>query len=120
MQTRRTPRVRLTATGSCKSTRGFVWDIQIDDLSQGGCRVDDSRHGLELGSHIQLMVGEVGPYTAEVAWRQGDRVGLEFITPITPRVFELISKGDWEAACSAAQGAENRAEASRFPVRRIM
>lgn len=120
MQARRSSRIRLTAPALCKSSRGFSWDIEIADLSQGGCRVDDPRHGLELGAHIELTIAEVGPYPAEVAWRQGDRVGLEFVAPLPPTVFEPLSQGRWDDARTAAQGFDNPALPIRYPVRRIM
>ena len=120
MQSRRSPRVRLSVQGSCKSARGFEWDIKVDDLSAGGCRVDDPRHGLELGAHIQLLIGDVGPYTAEVAWRQGDRVGLEFTTPLDPRVFQLMISDQWEEAREAEENGGKPAVPIRYPVRRIM
>jgi hypothetical protein len=120
MKARRSPRIRISAQGSCKSARGAAWDVRIDDLSQGGCRVDDPRHGLELGSHVQLTIAETGPFIAEVAWRQGDRVGLEFVTLLDRRVLELLSTGDWEAAGKAAQAPPAAHEPPRYPVRRIM
>lgn len=119
MQARQSSRVKTDADGSCKSARGFTWDVHIDDISHGGCRVDDPRHGLELGAHIQLMIAETGPYTAEVAWRQGDRVGLEFVVPIDPNVFALMASGEWEQARNFENTPATPASI-RYPVRRIM
>lgn len=120
MQARQSSRIKTEAAGSCKSPRGFSWDVKIDDISQGGCRVDDPRHGLELGGHIQILVAETGPYTAEVAWRQGDRVGLEFLTPIDPQVFALMASGEWDKAREVEQNGGRSAAPIRYPVRRIM
>ena len=100
--------------------RGFTWDVHVDDISPGGCRVDDPRHGLELGAHIQIMIAETGPYTAEVAWRQGDRVGLEFLTPIDPDVFALMASGEWDQARDLDGDAASKRGPIRYPVRRVM
>ena len=120
MQARKTSRVRTDADATCKNPRGFSWDVLVDDLSIGGCRVDDPRHGRELGSHIQLMIAETGPYTAEVAWRQGDRVGLEFLTKLDPQLFALMASGEWDQAREVESGAASQAADIRYPVRRIM
>ena len=100
--------------------RGFSWDVHVDDISQGGCRVDDPRHGLELGSHVQIMIEEAGPFTVEVAWRQGDRVGLEFLTKLDPNVFSLMASGEWDQARDIEAGLDVEAPTIRFPVRRVM
>lgn len=115
MTARSSERVRTEVTGSAKSMRGFEWQIQYDDLSTGGCRVDDPRHGMELGSKVELYIAGAGPYLAEVAWRQGDRVGLEFQTAIPDNVFEHLARGEWEEAEYAAAQ-----EVRRFPIRRVI
>ena len=120
MQARQSSRVKTDADGSCKNGRGFTWDVHVDDISQGGCRVDDPRHGLELGAHIQLMIAETGPYTAEVAWRQGDRVGREFVSALDPQIFALMASGEWDEARDAEKGQSASASSVRYPVRRIM
>lgn len=120
MQARKSSRVKTDADATCKNPRGFSWDVLLADLSTGGCRVDDPRHGLELGSHIQLMIAETGPYTAEVAWRQGDRVGLEFLTKLDPETFDLMAKGEWDEARQIDQGADRKIASIRYPVRRVM
>lgn len=117
---RRSERVRLTAPGTCKSSRGFSWDIRVDDLSEGGCRVDDPRHGLDLGSHVEITIAKTGPYIAEVAWRQGDRVGLEFIQAMDGQIFRLLASGQFEKAQKFAQGDGRSMQSCRYPVRRIM
>ncbi|MFU7529078.1 PilZ domain-containing protein [Qipengyuania sp. ASV99] len=115
MQARQSERVRSRATGTCKTARGTQWDIQFDDLSLGGCRVDDPRHGMALGAVVKLFIAGTGPHHAEVAWRQGDRVGIEFLKPLAPRVLQLLAREEWEAARIA-----DREESSRLPMRRVI
>ena len=115
MQARQTDRVRTSATGTCKTARGMQWQIQLDDLSQGGCRVDDPRHGLELGSFVKVMIADTGPHDAEVAWRQGDRVGMEFLKPLAQPVFKLLSTEQWAAAREEFDRA-----GSTLPMRRVV
>ncbi|MEM6494469.1 MAG: PilZ domain-containing protein [Pseudomonadota bacterium] len=115
MKTRSSSRIRTVAKGSCKSPRGFSWDIDFNDLSEGGCRVDDPRHGMELGALVRLFIAGTGPHHAEVAWRQGDRVGLEFVKPLSQRVFTLLAHERWDEA-----RAISHTEVTRYPVRRVM
>ena len=114
MQARTSSRVRITAHGSAKSPRGATWDIQFDDLSEGGCRVDDPRHGLELGAVVKLTIAGTGPHHSEVAWRQGDRVGLEFMRPISEGVFSAMAEGEWDKARELSAD-----QIGRFPIRRV-
>ncbi len=114
MQARQSDRVPTKATGSCKTARGMQWDIQLDNLSCGGCRVDDPRYGLELGSFVKLFIAGTGPHHAEVAWRQNDRVGLEFVKKLPDRVFKLLAQEEWDAARAADLNA-----ASSQQVRRV-
>lgn len=113
---RQTERVRTQAEGSCTSERGFEWFIKYEDLSPGGCRVDDPRHGLVLGAMVRLDIAGTGPHHAEVAWRQGDRVGLEFVVPLTDEVFYHLKHGDWDAA----KAADELPSPTRYPVRRVI
>ncbi len=104
IQARRSNRVRIRAPGSVTTGLGAKWDVELDDLSPSGCRVEDPRHGLKLGEHVRLLIAGTGPHRAEVAWRQNDRVGLEFFQPIAEKTFELLAKEDWGGARAADKG----------------
>lgn len=112
---RKTERVRTSAEGSARSPRGYEWYIQYADLSPGGCRVDDPRHGFELGAVVKLEIAGTGPIHAEVAWRQGDRVGLEFVKPLSEAVFDHLKNEEWDKAKDAEGG-----QSTLFPVRRVI
>jgi len=98
MRNRRSQRVPTSATGSCRTARGMQWDIHLEDLSCGGCLVEDPRGGMALGEFVRLFIAGTGPHIAEVAWRQGSRVGLEFQTPLPERIFALLAEGRWDDA----------------------
>ena len=78
MPKNRPQRLSTVLTGTYRTPRGFECGVDVDDLSLGGCRVDDARGGLMLGEYVQITIGQAGPFTAEVAWRQSTRVGLQF------------------------------------------
>ncbi|MBI1403167.1 MAG: hypothetical protein GC147_08140 [Porphyrobacter sp.] len=115
MRARSSSRVATAATGSCRTSRGMQWDLDLADLSAGGCRIDDPHGRLRLGEFVRLFIAGTGPHMAEVAWRQGSRVGLEFARALPPRVFHLLAAADWHGAQAAF--AE---EHSRMPVRRLI
>ncbi len=91
------------------------WDMELADLSEGGCRLDDPRGRLRLGEFVRLYIAGTGPHMAEVAWRQGSRVGIEFVRALPARVFQLLAAAEWSAAQAAFE--EDR---SRLPVRRMI
>ncbi|MEE4317613.1 MAG: PilZ domain-containing protein [Erythrobacter sp.] len=115
MRSRRSSRIPTTATGSCRTSRGMQWDIELADLSEGGCRLDDPRGHLRLGEFVRLYVAGTGPHMAEVAWRQGSRVGIEFARPLPVRVFQLLAASDWHGARAAFEE-----DSSNLPVRRLI
>ena len=115
MRTRGSLRIPTEATGSCRTSRGMQWDIALADLSEGGCRLDDPRGRLRLGEFVRLYIAGTGPHMAEVAWRQGDRVGIEFVRALPARVFQRLAAADWHGAQAAFE--EDR---SVMPVRRLI
>ncbi|MCL9982362.1 MAG: PilZ domain-containing protein [Erythrobacter sp.] len=115
MRIRGSQRISTEATGSCRTSRGMQWDIALADLSEGGCRLEDPRGRLRLGEFVRLYIAGTGPHMAEVAWRQGDRVGIEFVRPLPARVFQLLAAADWHGAQAAYE--EDR---RTMPVRRII
>lgn len=94
MQDRRCERLPTNLTGTYRTPRGFECEVDVDDLSLGGCRVDDMRGGLQLGEYVQITLGEAGPFTAEVAWRQSSRVGLQFTRTLPPHIVEALTGVD--------------------------
>lgn len=115
MKARRSARIATGATGSCRTARGMQWDIALADLSEGGCRIDDPRGRLRLGEYVRLYIAGTGPHMAEVAWRQGTRIGLEFVRPLPDRVLERLAAADWEGARR-----EERDHGSNAPLRRLL
>lgn len=115
MRIRGSLRIPTEATGSCRTSRGMQWDIVLADLSEGGCRIDDPRGRLRLGEFVRLYIAGTGPHMAEVAWRQGDRVGIEFARPLPARLFQRLAAADWHGAQAAYE--EDR---STTQVRRLI
>ena len=94
MQDRHSERIPTRFMGRYRTPRGFECAVEIDDLSLGGCRVDDLRGGLMLGEYVNITLGDAGPFVAEVAWRQSTRVGLQFTRPLPARIVKHLTGVD--------------------------
>jgi len=70
---------------------------------------------MRLGALVTLSIAGTGPHAAEVAWRQSDRVGLQFRRPLHERVYRLLGREEWDAAREAFE-----ALGSAMPVRRLL
>lgn len=102
------------ASGAYRTKRGDEWAVEVTDLSRGGCRVDDPYGGLNLGEYVELDIGGTGPHTAEVAWRQLDRVGLEFARPLSQSVLARIATDDWDGAADEFAKTRHQGFVRRF------
>lgn len=114
MKARQSKRVSTAATGSYRTPKGMQWDIELADLSHGGCRVHDPRGGLQLGQYVRLFIAGTGPHMAEVAWRSSAQAGLAFLRPLPPRLFGNLASADWEAAGAAFKETRNEGAVRRF------
>ena len=106
----RPERFSTNLTGCYRTPRGFECGVDVDDVSLGGCRVDDLRGGLMLGEYVQITIAEAGPFVAEVAWRQSSRVGLQFNRPIPAHIVKELTGVDPDARLD-----EDASEADREP-----
>lgn len=91
-------RTPTSAVGSYTNERGEELEIQYRDLAQGGCRVHDPKGGMQFGAQVSLMIEGTGPIAAEVAWRQGEDAGVEFLKLLPEQVFRYLIAEEWELA----------------------
>lgn len=82
-------RHHLTIIGRIFTTRGSR-DVTILDLSEAGCQFHDAGFPLTPDSRLTVKIGPVGPVDATVRWQQGNKVGIQFNTPLYPAVLEHI------------------------------
>lgn len=87
---RREDRYLVQVAGRYRSKHGQSRDIWIKDISEYGCRFFDRFSVLEVDSTILIKVGNIGPITTEVKWRDGSTVGAEFDNPLHPSVLGHI------------------------------
>ncbi len=77
--------------------------------------MDDPQRGFALGALVKVEIAGSGPFHAEVAWRQGDRVGLEFVKPLAATVYKHLNNEEWDKAKDAAEG-----QMGNLPLRRVI
>lgn len=114
MKARQDTRITTAASGSYRTMRGNEWEVEVADLSRGGCRVTDPNGGLKLGEYVELFIGGTGPHKAEVAWRQLDRVGLEFARPLSESAMARIADNDWDGAAQELNNTSHQGFVRRF------
>lgn len=91
-------RNQTCASGTYTTERGKELEIEYSDLSQAGCQAEDPHGALTFGAQVSLVIEGTGPIMAEVAWRQDNRVGLEFAELLPEQVFRHFMAEEWKEA----------------------
>lgn len=74
--------VQVAGKYRARARNGGSRDIWIKDISETGCRFFDKFSVLETGTSILFRVGNVGPISAQVRWREKSVVGIRFDQPL--------------------------------------
>jgi hypothetical protein len=71
------------------TVRDRTQGVRIINISPLGlmCRSDDS---LLPGDRIAIWLPVVKDYPAEIRWAEDGRVGMEFLTPVNPRLYDAM------------------------------
>lgn len=85
----RRARRELVDMASHVSARGQTHGIRIINISALGlmCRTDSD---LLPGERITVWLPVLKDYPAEVRWAEDGRAGVEFLEPITPRIYDAM------------------------------
>jgi hypothetical protein len=90
MKTRQATRKRLTLPGRYSTGLGEPQDVDLQDLSSGGCRMALGSKRLLAGMPLQIYVGGTGPHSAIVRWVKDGEVGLGFLKPLPDQLFKVF------------------------------
>jgi len=90
MSSRREERIPVEILSRYRSGTGRAHIVQVYDLSPSGCRLHQNFSVLESGKLLTIRLGDVGPIESVVRWKEGLNVGLEFLVPLHPSVFDHI------------------------------
>lgn len=67
------------------------FDVTIDDLSCGGCRLSGGA-SLAVGDEVSIGLPGIGGSIAHVIWVQGDSSGVSFTQPLTDDAINTVRR----------------------------
>lgn len=79
----------LTILGRIFTANGSR-DVTILDLSESGCQFHAPMSHLKIDERLTVKLGPVGPVEATVRWHRGDKLGVQFNSPLYPSVLDHI------------------------------
>jgi hypothetical protein len=85
------PRYPVMWSGELRAVSGFDWYVlhcRIRNFSISGVHVLVDR-SIEPGRSVVLRIAKVGDFTGQVAWSEGNRLGIRF-DEASDRLAELI------------------------------
>jgi hypothetical protein len=88
-KTRRTQRTSVTGTAALLHHL-YTVKVRIRDVSTEGFMAECAEP-IRIGSYVSLDVPGIGPVKAQVRWQLGDKMGGQFVDPIS------LARCDWTA-----------------------
>ena len=82
-------RVGVASAITVRPIGGFNHQVQVDDVSTAGCRVEVVEE-VELGEPLITRFPQLEPLVGEVRWKHGAKAGLEFSRRIHPAVLDSL------------------------------
>ena len=93
-KTRRSPRTRVLGTAALRQQNDYAVEVRIRDVSTEGFMAE-CPDPVRIGSYVAIEVPGIGPVQAQVRWQLADRMGGQFVDPIS------LSECQWTAAARA-------------------
>jgi PilZ domain-containing protein len=87
---RRSERIAMDASVSLRRCGQLSYRVRIFDASLHGCRIEFVERP-KLEEQLWVKFDALQPLEAEVCWIDGFMVGVNFIQPIHPAVFEQLA-----------------------------
>lgn len=78
--------------GRCRKSSWEVFDVELDNLSEGGCCIVGSSEPFEPKQVVSLRFANIRNIDADVRWVADDRVGVEFRVPLKRRIIEEFGR----------------------------
>lgn len=89
-KSRRSPRTRVRGTAALRHQSLYSVEVLIRDVSTEGFMAECA-DPVRIGSYVSLDVPGIGPVNAQVRWQLGDKMGGQFVDPIS------LARCDWTA-----------------------
>ena len=78
---KRSPRVATNYKTSVKDSDGVTVPVVVVDISKEGCRLETDG-SLQIGEKVEISVGRLGTYPAQIRWALGNEAGAVFLRPV--------------------------------------
>ena len=78
---KRSPRVTTNYKTSLTDSDGSTVPVVVVDISKEGCRLETDG-SLQIGEHVEISVGRLGTYPAQIRWALGNEAGAVFLRPV--------------------------------------
>jgi hypothetical protein len=77
--------------GRCRKSSWKVFDVELDNISEGGCCIVGSVDRFALSDPVSLRFANLKHVDGAVRWIGEARVGVEFRAPLKRRVIEELA-----------------------------
>ncbi len=78
---KRSPRVATNYKTSLTDSDGGKVPVVVTDISREGCRLETDG-SLQIGEMVEISVGRLGTYPAQIRWALGQEAGAVFLRPV--------------------------------------
>jgi hypothetical protein len=82
-------RVHVRAEIGMRRMGSFSFQVVLEDVSTGGCRVELVDF-VDVDDHVIARFPGVEPFSAKVSWADSHCAGIHFERPLHPAVFEQL------------------------------
>ncbi|WP_374526799.1 PilZ domain-containing protein [Novosphingobium sp.] len=89
---RRSPRLALVLPAKCRSRSGFVDQVIISDISDGGCRIDSLGIVFHVGDMVVVRPQALEGLCGVIRWIKDHSAGIEFDRPLYAPVVEHLHR----------------------------
>lgn len=86
---RRSGRTSLDTDIVVRRVGGFNFEVGVQDISRGGCRVE-LIEAYEVGDPVITRLPNLEPLGSRVCWTEGTTAGIQFLRPIHPAVLDSL------------------------------
>ncbi|MCJ2181842.1 PilZ domain-containing protein [Novosphingobium sp. 1949] len=76
----------------CRTSPWRVFDVEIGNISAGGCSLIGVRDRFAIGAEVGLRIAHLKPLTGYVTWTGEGVVGVEFKSALSERVIRVLNE----------------------------
>jgi hypothetical protein len=88
-QQRKTDRIKINAQVSLRRSAGKAYPVRTSDLTRFGCKCEFVERP-QIAERVWVKLAHLESLEAEVCWLAESNVGLRFVNPIHPAVFDML------------------------------